>query len=178
MQLNRREMRRGRHVNQHMNEQLQTQAYIQAFQIRQMSPWCDASSSGSAASTDKFKEDLIEVCQQPSLSILVLAWWTVFNTDFLANSSALPGPHAAVWPGHGTRSISKAICALPSDLGGHGQRRHCGCSSIPQELSCEPALALLSLQAKCWQCHWTAFSSHLLQCFIWGSLVQVFLICS
>eukprot|EP00891_Asterochloris_glomerata_P006452 jgi/Astpho2/6452/Aster-08435 len=26
-----------------------------------MSPWCDASSSGSAASTDKFKEDLIEL---------------------------------------------------------------------------------------------------------------------
>ena len=105
-------MRRGRHVFQHMNDQLQTQAYTQAFLIRQLSPWRDASSSGSAASTDKFKEDLIEVCKQPSLSILALAWWTVFNTDFLANSSALPGPHAAVWPGHGTRPISKAICAF------------------------------------------------------------------
>ena len=49
-----------------MNELLQTQAYIQAFQIRHLSPWRDASSSGSAASIDKskdkFKEDLIQVC--------------------------------------------------------------------------------------------------------------------
>ena len=82
------------------------------------------------------------------------------KTDFLAKDSALPGPHAAVWPGHGARSRPQAIGALPSDVGGHGQRRHCGCSSFPQGLSCESALELLSLQATCCNIICTAFSSH------------------